>query len=288
MSQVVQHSIGPVQPEPTDKRTPQEAAAGMQHSHPTADCCAGPSALPPSQQNGASSAPTAAEDDLVAALAQEAAKAQRRGRADPFANMDLRFKEVRLPGARTLPAVRRCIFADASEAAGLSAMNMFLPAAHMLHHQGCCCRMNRYQSSEAHAVVQVNQQQLTHMNAAARADANAARTAFGADYEQRLRSEAGSAPDKLSRRKHQISSLYHQAKIKVAFCSDGQLSPCSVLSALQVYQRVRSSIQKRAACAGAGDAGDKDTGPQDQGRDSCQVWLVAGLGLIPALKQSPL
>ena len=92
-------------------------------------------------------------------------------------------------------------------------------------------------------MVQVNQQQLTHMNAAARADANAARTAFGADYEQRLRNEAGSAPDKLSRRKHQISSLYHQAKIKVVFCSGGQLSPCSVLSALQVYQQVRSSIQ---------------------------------------------
>lgn len=64
-------------------------------------------------------------------------------------------------------------------------------------------------------MVQVNQKQLTHMNSAARADANATRTAFGADYEQRLRSEAGSLPDKLSRRKHQISSLYHQAKIKV-------------------------------------------------------------------------
>ena len=53
------------------------------------------------------------------------------------------------------------------------------------------------------------------MDAAQKADANAMRTAFGADYEQRLRQEAGARPDKLSKRKHQISSLYHQAKIQV-------------------------------------------------------------------------
>ena len=133
-------------------------------------------------------------------------------------------------------------------------------------------------------MVQVNQQQLTHMNAAARADANAARTAFGADYEQRLRSEAGSAPDKLSRRKHQISSLYHQAKIKVASCSGCRPVARQRACALQAYQQMRSGIQKKASCAGAGDAGDQDTGPQDQGRDPCQVWLVAGLRLIPALQ----
>ena len=40
------------------------------------------------------SAPAPGEDDLAEALAQEAAKAQRRGRADPFADMDLKFKEV--------------------------------------------------------------------------------------------------------------------------------------------------------------------------------------------------
>ena len=53
------------------------------------------------------------------------------------------------------------------------------------------------------------------MNPAAREAMNATRTAFGADYEAKLRSEAGAAPDKLSRRKHQISSLYHTAKMKV-------------------------------------------------------------------------
>ena len=63
--------------------------------------------------------------------------------------------------------------------------------------------------------MQVNQKQLTHMDAAQRAEANATRTAFGADYEQRLRREAGAAPDRMSKRKHQISSLYHQAKIQV-------------------------------------------------------------------------
>lgn len=44
---------------------------------------------------------------------------------------------------------------------------------------------------------------------------NATRTAFGADYEASLRKEAGPNPEKVARRKHQISSLYHQAKMKV-------------------------------------------------------------------------
>ena len=48
---------------------------------------------------------------------------------------------------------------------------------------------------------------------------NAARTAFGADYEANLRKEAGPNPEKLARRKHQISSLYHQAKMKVTVAS---------------------------------------------------------------------
>ena len=44
---------------------------------------------------------------------------------------------------------------------------------------------------------------------------NATRTAFGADYEQRIRDEAGDEPEKKAKRKHQIHSLYHQAKMKV-------------------------------------------------------------------------
>ena len=53
------------------------------------------------------------------------------------------------------------------------------------------------------------------MTPMAREAANAARSAFGPDYEARLRQEAGPQPEKLARRKHQISSLYHQAKMKV-------------------------------------------------------------------------
>lgn len=45
---------------------------------------------------------------------------------------------------------------------------------------------------------------------------NATRTAFGADYEQRIRAEAGDEPEKKAKRKHQIHSLYHQAKMKVS------------------------------------------------------------------------
>ena len=69
---------------------------------------------------------------------------------------------------------------------------------------------------------QVNQEKLRYVNPAAREAMNATRTAFGADYEARLRAEAGAAPDKLSRRKHQISSLYHNAKMK-ARCSAASL-----------------------------------------------------------------
>ncbi|KAK9803561.1 hypothetical protein WJX73_010641 [Symbiochloris irregularis] len=61
---------------------------------------------------------------------------------------------------------------------------------------------------------EVKQKDLTQMDAATREAANATRTAFGNDYEARLRSEAGAKPDKTARRKHQISSLYHAAKLK--------------------------------------------------------------------------
>lgn len=40
----------------------------------------------------------------------------------------------------------------------------------------------------------------------------ATRSALGSDYEARLRKEAGPDPGKMAKRKHQIGSLYHQAK----------------------------------------------------------------------------
>lgn len=51
-------------------------------------------------------------------------------------------------------------------------------------------------------------------DAGARAAADSARTALGAGYEARLRREAGPDPSKLARRKHQIGSLYHSAKLQ--------------------------------------------------------------------------
>ena len=63
--------------------------------------------------------------------------------------------------------------------------------------------------------LQVNQADLKYVNPAARAAAGGARAALGADYELKLRSEAGPMPGKLAKRKHQISSLYHHAKIMV-------------------------------------------------------------------------
>ncbi|BDA48901.1 probable proline-rich protein PRCC at C-terminar half [Coccomyxa sp. Obi] len=62
--------------------------------------------------------------------------------------------------------------------------------------------------------VEVKQEKLKHVDPGKREAANAARTAFGPDYEARLRKEAGAQPDKLARRKHQISSLFYQSKMK--------------------------------------------------------------------------
>jgi len=62
----------------------------------------------------------------------------------------------------------------------------------------------------------VNQEDLKYVHPAAREAAGGARTALGSDYELQLRSEAGPAPAKLAKRKHQISSLYHHAKIRVS------------------------------------------------------------------------
>ena len=61
----------------------------------------------------------------------------------------------------------------------------------------------------------MNQADLKYVNPAAREAAGGARAALGSDYELQLRSEAGPMPGKLAKRKHQISSLYHHAKIRV-------------------------------------------------------------------------
>ena len=66
---------------------------------------------------------------------------------------------------------------------------------------------------------QINQADLKYVNPAAREAAGGARAAIGADYEMQLRSEAGPMPAKLAKRKHQISSLYHHAKIRVRHSS---------------------------------------------------------------------
>ena len=52
-----------------------------------------------------------------------------------------------------------------------------------------------------------------HMEPGKRAEADAFRNAFGADYEAKLRTEAGAQPSRLARSRHQIGSLYHQAKM---------------------------------------------------------------------------
>ncbi|PSC67444.1 proline-rich PRCC [Micractinium conductrix] len=63
-------------------------------------------------------------------------------------------------------------------------------------------------------IKEVRGEDIKHMAPGQRAEALALRNAFGADYEARLRQEAGSDPNKLAKRRHQIGSLYHYAKQK--------------------------------------------------------------------------
>ena len=46
------------------------------------------------------------------------------------------------------------------------------------------------------------------------AQAAAGSSVFGAEYEAKLRAEAGAKPSDVSRRKHQIGSLLHDAKLQ--------------------------------------------------------------------------
>lgn len=61
---------------------------------------------------------------------------------------------------------------------------------------------------------EVSGAELRYMDPAARAEASALRSALGGDYEQRLKSEAGKVGEinKLAKRKHQLASLFVQAK----------------------------------------------------------------------------
>ncbi|EFN56920.1 hypothetical protein CHLNCDRAFT_143436 [Chlorella variabilis] len=61
---------------------------------------------------------------------------------------------------------------------------------------------------------EVRGDQLKAMDPGQRAGVDAIRNALGADYEAKLRKEAGSDPSKLAKRRHQIGSLYHYAKQK--------------------------------------------------------------------------
>ena len=64
--------------------------------------------------------------------------------------------------------------------------------------------------------VQVDQKALTYMDPTQKEAQAGVRGALGKAYEQQLRAEADAvAPDKLSKRKHQINSLYYAAKMKV-------------------------------------------------------------------------
>uniref|UniRef100_A0A1D2AI10 Proline-rich protein PRCC n=1 Tax=Auxenochlorella protothecoides TaxID=3075 RepID=A0A1D2AI10_AUXPR len=61
---------------------------------------------------------------------------------------------------------------------------------------------------------EVNGAALRYMDPGQRAELNAMRSALGSDYEARLRKEAGPDVGKMQKRKHQIGSLFQQAKLQ--------------------------------------------------------------------------
>lgn len=62
----------------------------------------------------------------------------------------------------------------------------------------------------------MDQAKLTYQDPSQKEAVAGVRGALGKAYEQQLRAEADAvAPGKLSKRKHQINSLYHAAKMKV-------------------------------------------------------------------------
>ncbi|KAL6782212.1 hypothetical protein ACKKBG_A05950 [Auxenochlorella protothecoides x Auxenochlorella symbiontica] len=61
---------------------------------------------------------------------------------------------------------------------------------------------------------EVNGAVLRYMDPGQRAELNAMRSALGSDYEARLRKEAGPDVGKMQKRKHQIGSLFQQAKLQ--------------------------------------------------------------------------
>ena len=76
--------------------------------------------------------------------------------------------------------------------------------------------------------IQISAAKLTEMDPMAREAAQGMRSALGSDYEQRLRKEAGPAPSRRAKGKHQISSLFHSAKLAVSGwrCSLNRWAAC--------------------------------------------------------------
>merc|ERR1712096_544347 len=60
---------------------------------------------------------------------------------------------------------------------------------------------------------EINAEAIQHRPRQAEAFSNPARIAYGDNYEQRIRMFAGPDPGKMAKKKHQIGSLYRQAKL---------------------------------------------------------------------------
>eukprot|EP00887_Chlorella_sp_A99_P003398 scaffold7.g3398.t1 len=69
------------------------------------------------------------------------------------------------------------------------------------------------------AMKEIRADDVKFMDPAARAEVDAIRNALGADYEASLRAQAGAAPSRLARSRHQIGSLFHQARGRCAAAS---------------------------------------------------------------------
>ena len=105
--------------------------------------------------------------------------------------------------------------------------------------------------------MQISAAKLTEMDPMAREAAQGARAALGTDYEQQLRKAAGPMPGKLSKRKHQIGSLFHQAKLAVSlWCmlSAEVAAACSAARAIQAEGSAAAVASRRGGWKVASNA----------------------------------
>ena len=151
---------------------------------------------------------------LAASLAAEQQAAAKRAGDDPFTDLGVDFVEARSLCSTTAPPAQCVCLNTLLRSRNLAYLLMIYQQGDGLDvfKERRCRRRDEYLAY----VMQVNQKELTYVPPAQKEAQAGVRAALGPAYEQKLRAEADKVlPSKISKRKHQINSLYHAAKMKV-------------------------------------------------------------------------